>query len=88
MLDKNDITLLEKMFKNVVTGDMLARALRQNNEIFGRQLKREIRDEVQALLTMTEKRIIFEVTEFIGDSIVPQIDDHETRLIRLERKAA
>lgn len=87
MLDKNDIKLLEKMFKNVVTGNMLTKALRDNNEVFGRQLKREIRDEVQALLTMTEKRIISEVTEFIGDSIVPQIDDHETRLIRLKHQS-
>ncbi len=77
MLDTKDFLLLEKM---------LGKMLRDNNDVFGRQLKREIRDEVQALLTMTEKRIISEVTEFIGDSIVPQIDDHETRLVRLERK--
>ncbi len=79
MLDTKDFQMLEKMF---------GKMLRENNDIFGRQLKREIRDEVQALLTMTEKRIISEVTEFIGNQIVPQIDDHESRLVCLERKMA
>ena len=91
MLSKNDIQVLRDMF-------------RENNEIFGSQLKREIREETRDLIAASEKRIIAdlagridsriaiaeeriigEVTDFIGSSILPQIDEHNMRISRLER---
>ncbi len=72
MLRKNDIQVLRDMF-------------RENNEIFGSQLKREIREEVRDLIVASERRIIGEVTDFIGSSILPQVDEHNMRISRLER---
>ncbi len=63
---------------------VLRQMLTENNAI----LKREIRDEMHSLLRGTERRVIEEVTDFIAENIVPQLDDHETRLTRLERKTA
>mgnify|MGYP001607276944 CR=1 FL=1 len=50
MLSKKDIQMFEKMFANVVTRDTLRDILRENNEVFGAQLKREIRDEIHAVV--------------------------------------
>ena len=94
MLDTKDFQLLEKMF---------GKMLQENNEVFGRQLKREMRDEihfvVNGAVSASEKRltklmydvrdeILDGVSDIVGNEIVPQLDDHETRLIRLERKTA
>ena len=54
----------------------------------GQMLKREIRDEVHSLIRASEHRIIGEITEFIANSIIPQIDDHDARITRLEQKVA
>lgn len=54
----------------------------------GQMLKREIRDEVHSLIRASEHRIIGEITDFIASSIVPQIDDHDVRITRLEQKVA
>ncbi len=71
MLDKNDIQILREMF-------------RENNSIFGR----ELRDEMRALIRASEHRVIGEITDFIANAILPQIDDHEVRITRLEKKTA
>lgn len=83
MLSKNDIQVLRDMF-------------RENNATF----KLEMREEMLDLIAASEKRIISvvdkrianaetriidEVTDFIGSSILPQIDEHNMRLSRLER---
>ena len=57
-------------------------------EEHGKMLQREIRDEVHSLLRASEHRIIGEITEFIADAIISQIDDHKTRMTRLEEKIA
>ncbi|MEK9155596.1 MAG: hypothetical protein AAB839_03015 [Patescibacteria group bacterium] len=75
MLDQKDIHNLRGMF-----GELL----RENNEIFGRELKRDIRDEMHALIAASERRVIGEITEFIASSLLPQIDDHDRRIVRIE----
>lgn|SRR3989338_1191150 len=103
MLSAKDIQLLEKMFgkitENMVTKDML----RENNEVFGRQLKREMRDEIHAVVNgavfASEARmmkrmdnlreeILDGVSDIVGDEIFPQIDDLEIRVLRLEQRVA
>ncbi len=79
MLDTKDFQMLEKMFSKM---------LRENNGVFGRQLKREIRDEMQALLRIQKGEIIADLTDFMSEQILPQIDDHESRLVRLEHRVA
>ncbi len=107
MLDKKDIQFLEKMFakvtENMVTKDMLRDALHENNEIFGHQLRREMRDEIHAvvngavfasekrltkLIMDTKEEILDGVADIIGNEIIPQIDDLEVRTLRLEHRVA
>lgn len=47
---------------------------------------RQVRDEMHSLVRASEHRVISQVTNFIALSIVPQIDDHDTRITRLEQK--
>ncbi len=71
MLNKEDVRVLRGMFGEV---------LGANNHV----LKREIRDEMRALLVVTEKKIISEVTEFIGGQILPQIDECQRDIVQLK----
>lgn len=73
MLDKKDIEILRKMFQ-------------ENNELFGSCLKREMRDEMHAIVRASERRVIGEITDFIAQSLLPQIDDHDVRISRLEQR--
>lgn len=74
MLDKNDIKILRGMF-------------RENNEVFGAQLKREIRDEmysvVNGAVVASERRMIERmdskmdsVKKEIIDGIIDVLDDN------------
>lgn len=51
-------------------------------------LRREILDETRALIRASEHRVIGEITDFIAHAILPQIDDHDVRIARLEQKTA
>ncbi len=95
MLEKNDFKALREMFEimlrenNEVNNAVLRRELRQemrgmiteNNEI----LRRDIRDEVHSLIRASEHRVISEITDFIASALLPQIDDHDVKISRLER---
>ena len=61
--------------------------LRQMFVEFKTDFKVEIRDEMRALLRIQKKEIIADLTDFMSEQILPQIDDHESRLIRLEQHA-
>ena len=72
MLTKQDMLLLRGMFSEVLT---------QNNV----ELKRDIRDEVHALIAASEDRMLgrmelmkHEIIEFLDQTILPQI--HELQL--------
>lgn len=80
MLDKNDIQILRQMFTDT---------------------KVEMRDEMRACISGSEHRIMKEtktlirelkeeildgVSDIVGNEILPQIDDHEARLVRLEHR--
>ncbi len=81
MLDTNDIQILKQMFADQ---------------------KEETRDEIRSCIAGSEARMMREmgkirdemhemkndIIETISEGILPQIDDHETRLVRLERKTA
>ncbi len=82
MLDKNDIQILKQMFSD-----------------FKVEMRDEMHSVVNGAVSASEKRltkliydvrdeILDGVSDIIGNEIVPQLDDHETRLIRLERKTA
>ncbi len=86
MLSAKDLQMIEKV---------LDRKFVENNAILREEMrsllviqKCEIRDEVRGLLRATEHKIISEITEFIGGDIVPQIDDLEGRVFRLEQRVA
>ncbi len=53
-----------------------------------RENKLDIRDEMHAMIRASEHRIIGEITDFIANAILPQIDDHEVRIGRLEKRIA
>ncbi|MEK7632837.1 MAG: hypothetical protein AAB473_03525 [Patescibacteria group bacterium] len=83
MLSKNDIQVLRDMF-------------RENNATFKLEMREEMLDlivasekriiaDVVGRIAVAEERIIGEVTDFIGSSILPQIDEHNMRIGRLER---
>lgn len=96
MLDTKDIQMLERMF-----GKILAEGLRANNEVFGSQLKREIRDEMRALLSASETRIMKKaheikveiidgITDVLDEGVLPRLDEHdrEIRVIKRHLKLA
>lgn len=99
MLSKKDIQMFEKMFSNVVTQDTLRDILRENNEVFGSQLKREMRDEIHAVVNgavfASEERmmkkmdemkeeILDGVSDIIGNEILPQIDECQRDIVQLK----
>lgn len=86
MLSKNDIQILRGMF-------------RENNEVFGSRLKREIRDEVHALIAASESKVIHRletkiesIKEEIIDGIIdtldrdiyPRLDGHDGDIVQLK----
>ncbi len=94
MLDKNDIQILREMFRenNETNNSALRRELRDEMQTMivtsERSIIRQIRDETHALIRASEHRIIGEITEFIANAILPQIDHHDVRITRLEKKVA
>ena len=86
MLSKNDLNELRGIMREVVE---------ENNGV----LKREIRDEVHSLIKASEAGLIRRMDEkmdqmkteildgvddIVGGSLLPQIDDLDRRVIRLE----
>lgn len=73
MLDQHDIELLRGLFAE--QDKRFLAAIKTNNQ----DLKREIRDEVHALISASEQRIKTEITaniaELLDNAILPQIAD-------------
>ncbi len=83
MLDTKDIEILRGMF-------------RENNEIFGAQLKREIRDEIHASIKAsesglireiraTETRILDAMGSMMDVQIAPRLDEHDAEILTIKR---
>jgi hypothetical protein len=88
MMDKSIQTALETnntVFKKELRVEF-KEMLMQNNI----DLKRDIRDEVHALIAASEKRIIHTITGFIDQAILPQIHDlqTDTQLVKQHLKLA
>lgn len=69
MLSKSDFQMLRQMF-----GEML----RENNDIFGRELKRDMRDEIHSCIAASEARMIKRMDsmkEEIVDGIADILDN-------------
>ncbi len=89
MLDTSDIQILKQMFGEMLHGEL-------------DDFKVEVRDEIRSCISGSEARMMREmgkirdemremkedIVETISEGILPQIDDHETRLVRLEQKTA
>lgn len=84
MLDKNDVALLRGMFL-------------ENNEVFGRQLRRELRDEIHSVVNAavfaSEQRLMQRmdemqdgILEVINDGILPQIEENRLDIIAIKRQ--
>lgn len=88
MLNKNDITLLREMFSSMLEKNNIVLRNEMRGMIFASEesIVRQVRDEMHSLVRASEHRVISQVTNFIALSIVPQIDDHDTRITRLEQK--
>lgn len=94
--------MFERAMKNVVTKDVLRGELddvkvEMRDEIHSclsasecRTMKKieETRKNLLQRMDKMEEEILDGVSEIIGDRILPQIDDHDIRLVRLERRAA
>lgn len=101
MLSKNDMSALRGLMREVII-ETVPGMMRENNEIFGSQLKREIRDEIHSLIKASEAGLIrrmdemeirliqrmdggFDaINELIDDGILPQVNDLDRRVTRLE----
>jgi hypothetical protein len=57
MLTKNDMTALRGLMREVII-ETVPGMMRENNEIFGAQLKREIRDEIHSFIKASEAGLI------------------------------
>jgi hypothetical protein len=79
MLDTKDFQMLREMIGVMLTDQKI-----------------EIRDEIHSLIKASEARlmrhaammreeILDGVSTFIDDQLLPQIDNHERRIVRLER---
>ncbi len=82
MLNKNDIQILRDMF-------------RENNEVFGSQLKREMRDEIHAIVNgavfASEERLSKkidtlrdDILDLVNEEILPQIDQCQRDIVQLK----
>lgn len=63
-----------------VVGQVVDERLRINNDI----LRQEVRAEIRA----AKNEIITGIGEILDNHVLPQLDDHETRLTRLETRPA
>lgn len=90
MLSKNDIAMLHGMF---------GKLMKENNEIFGRELKREIRDEMHSLIAASESRVITRleakiehvkeeiidgVIDMLDRTVYPRLDRHDQEIAQLQ----
>ncbi len=72
-----------------VIGQVVYDKIRLNNDILLQEIRaseHRVKTELRQEIKTTEKRILDGVGEMIDDSIVPQLDDHEQRLTKLEAK--
>ena len=88
-LTKNDISLLKEGLKDTFATKEdihgMKNDLLQAMEDKSRITTDLLRSEIKASETRVKKEIINEVTEFIGNHIIPQLDSHERRITKLEK---
>ncbi len=84
-LTKNDIKLLKEGLKDTfVTKEDLIQALSDQTRITVDIMRQETHAIIKRELHLAKKEIIDEISDFIGNSLIPQLDNHETRLTKLE----
>jgi hypothetical protein len=75
MLSKNDIATLHGMF---------GKLLRENNEVFGRELKRDVRDEIHSVVngavSASEQRMT-EHMDVVEQRMIARIDDGQSAIL-------
>lgn len=83
MLDDKDLMALQKMMDTTIN-----KALEQNSI----DLKRDLRDEMHAMerrlihrMDKLKAETVSEVTDFIGGTLLPQIDELQTDVLVLRR---
>ncbi len=93
MLSKKDIQVLRDVFTEN------NREWDKRLDIRFSDFKHEVRDEIRSCISASESRmtkmmheikdeILEGVTDIVGNEIVPQIDNHESRLVFLEQRVA
>ncbi len=93
MLSKKDIQVLREMFTEN------NREWDKRLDIRFSDFKHEIRDEIRSCIAASESRmtkmmhevrdeILEGVADIVGNEILPQIDNHESRLLILEQRVA
>lgn len=87
-LTKNDINLLKEGLKDTFATKEdihgMKNDLLQAMEDKSRITTNLLRSEIKASENRVKKEIISEVTEFIGNHLIPQLDSHEQRITKLE----
>ncbi len=56
----------------------------ETRAIVKQEVRPIVREEVGLAVSRAKQEIISEITEFIGESVVPQLDDHDKRITHLE----
>lgn len=94
MLSKNDLVMIrgvvsELFVENNREWDKKLDQRFDAFEIRFADFKHEIRDEIHAVVnaavTASERRVIEEITEFIGEEVLPQIDEHTRQIAVINR---
>lgn len=96
-LTKNDINLLKESFRDTFATKEDLSGFATKNDLNGMKndLLQAMEDksrittdllgsEIKASENRVKKEIISEVTEFIGNHIIPQLDSHERQITKLE----
>lgn len=71
--------------------ELIVEAVHEEGKLIVDQLRSEIlasENRQDAKAEATEKRIIENVSDAIGNGVVPQIEEYETRIVKLEQKLA
>jgi len=84
MLEKSDIKLLKGMFETYKKDTI--REMRDEMQSTVRAEGRAIRTELYRALEKTEEKILTGVAEFLDNSILSQLNQHDRRITALELK--
>jgi hypothetical protein len=79
-----------KTLKTVV-GQVVKDEIRINNDILRQEIQaseHRIKTELRKEIQQVKQDVVESVAELLDTSLLPQIDDHETRITKLEAKPA